>query len=243
MTGVLLVHGAWHGGWCWDGFAERLRSSGLDARTIDLRGHDKPGLKQQRIWHTIGDYVEDVEKKAKEFDRPPAIIGHSMGGLVVQKYLARNHAPAAVLLASVPTSGALGTTLRFAGRHPLAFLHTNAALRLWPVLGNKKRAREMLFTPHTPDAIVDANFAMLQDESYPAYLGMILSLPRPRKVRAPVLVIAGGEDRIFTVGEAARTARAYMTEPVVFPGMGHNLMSDTGWEKVADTAADWIKAV
>jgi len=108
------------------------------------------------------------------------------------------------------------------------------------VVGSPKLAREMLFTPQTPAATVDATFARLQDESYPAYLEMIVSLPHPKRVAAPVLVIAGDSDRIFTVKEQTRTARAYGTEPEVLPGMGHNLMVDNGWERAAGLTASWI---
>lgn len=84
MTGILLIHGAWHGPWCWDAFAGRLRERGHDVRAMRLRGHDgQPG----RIWHRVRDYVEDVERAAAEFDRPPVLVGHSIGGLLVQKCL------------------------------------------------------------------------------------------------------------------------------------------------------------
>jgi len=51
MTGILLVHGAWHGPWCWDNFAERLREYGHDVRVIGLRGHDRP---TGPIWNRDG---------------------------------------------------------------------------------------------------------------------------------------------------------------------------------------------
>ena len=239
MAGILLVHGAWHGAWCWDQFAERLRARGHRVDALNLRDHGTPS--RERIWHRISHYVSDLEQAAAGFPDPPAVVGHSMGGLVVQKYLETNQAPAAVLLAPVPTTGALGATLRYAGHHPLAFLKANLSLRMWPVVGNRERSRELFFTPATPLPIADACFDRLQDESYPAYLGMILSLPRPRRVRTPVLVIAGEGDRIFTVAEERRTARAYGSEATVMPGMGHDLMLDSGWEKVADQVAGWVE--
>jgi hypothetical protein len=35
MAGILLVHGAWHGPWCWDGVAERLRHRGHRVQVAD----------------------------------------------------------------------------------------------------------------------------------------------------------------------------------------------------------------
>ena len=117
---------------------------------------------------------------------------------------------------------------------PLVLAKVNLVRRLGPVVGTPKLAREMLFTPDTPQATVDATVARLQDESYYAYLDMIFSRPRPKKITTPVLVLAGARDRIFTVREEAATARAYGTSVEVFDGFGHNLMVEPGWQRVAD---------
>src|SRR5581483_5669188 len=50
---------------------------------------------------------------------PPVVVGHSMGGLVVQKYLENHTAPAGVLLASMPVDGASRGLVRIMSRHPL----------------------------------------------------------------------------------------------------------------------------
>jgi alpha-beta hydrolase superfamily lysophospholipase len=68
MSNILLVHGAWHGPWCWDDFAQRFRQQGHDIRAVRLRGHDqRPG----RIWHRVRHYVDDVKRAAGQFDHPP----------------------------------------------------------------------------------------------------------------------------------------------------------------------------
>ncbi|HEV2892470.1 MAG TPA: alpha/beta fold hydrolase [Actinomycetota bacterium] len=85
MAGILLVHGAWHGPWCWDGVAERLRRRGHRVEAVRLRGHDRP---PGRIWHRVHHYVEDVRVAAARFAEPPVLVGHSLGGLAVQRYLA-----------------------------------------------------------------------------------------------------------------------------------------------------------
>ena len=102
MSGILLVHGAWHGPWCWDEFSAYLGERGHEVRAVELRGHDRaPG----RIWHRLRDYVEDVRAAAAEFGEPPVLVGHSMGGLVVQKCLEDGEAAGAVLLAPPPRRG------------------------------------------------------------------------------------------------------------------------------------------
>jgi hypothetical protein len=165
-----------------------------------------------------------------------------MGGLVVQKYLERNPAPGGVLMASIPAGGTIGLTTRLLIGHPLVYAKVNARLSLRPFVGTPELARALLFTPDTPQDIVDDCFARLQDESYLAYVETIVTaLPRPGRIQAPMLVLGGERDRVFTVAEVRRTARAYRTEAEIFPGMGHDLMLDQGWRTVADRVGAWVQ--
>lgn len=238
MTGILLIHGAWHGPWCWDDFASRLTGHGHEVRALRLRGHDRP---PGRIWHRLRDYVEDAQRGAAEFAEPPVLVGHSLGGLVIQKYLERNSAPGAVLMASVPPGGTIGAVARQFLQHPIPLLKANLLLRLRPLVETVELARELFFTPDTPRDIVDKCFARLQDESYLAFIDTMIVLARPRRVRAPVLVLGAERDAIITVDEVRKTGRAYRTEAEIFPGMGHDLMLDVGWEKVADRVDAWVR--
>ena len=238
MTGILLVHGGWHGPWCWNGVVEHLRESGHDIRAVQLRDHDHP---PGRIWHRVQHYVEDVQRAVAAFPAPPLLIGHSMGGLVVQKYLESGYAPGAVLMASIPPRGSIGAVARLAVRYPIEFLRTNLLLRLKPFVITPKLVRELFFTPDTPQETVDHCFARLQDESYLAFIDTMVVLPRPYRVRVPVLVLGAERDAIFTVAEVRSTARAYETEGEIFPGMGHDMMLDTDWRKVADRISAWVR--
>jgi alpha-beta hydrolase superfamily lysophospholipase len=241
MSTLLLVHGAWHGAWCWDQFAARLAAAGHDVRAVALRDH--PPASRARLKHRIRDYVEDLAA-AVPSGAPVVLIGHSMGSLVVQKYLERHDALGAALLAPVPPAGAWGATLRFGARHPLVLTKVNLIRRLGPVVGTPALAREMLFTPETPQSIVDVTVARLQEESYRAYLDMVVfDRPRPARINVPVLVLAAERDRVFTVREAHATARAYRTKAEVFAGMGHDLLLDTGWEAVADRVESWVRTL
>jgi pimeloyl-ACP methyl ester carboxylesterase len=238
MTGILLVHGAWHGPWCWNDFVNHLTESGHDVRAVQLRGHDQP---RGRIWHRVHHYVEDVQRMVAAFPAPPVLIGHSMGGLVVQKYLESDYSPGAVLMASVPSRGTIAAVARLAVRHPIEFLKTNFLLRLRPFIVTSKLVRKLFFTPETSQEIVDHCFARLQDESYLAFIDTIVVLPRPHRVQVPVLVLGAERDSFFTVAEVRSTARAYQTEAEIFPGMGHDMMLDTDWRKVADQIGAWVQ--
>lgn len=243
-TPLLFVHGAWHGAWCWDErFLPYFASRGYRSYAVSLRGHGASAAPSSARTMRIRDYVADVAQAAKQLDRPPVVIGHSMGGLVVQKYLERHEAPAAILLASVPTSGALRTTLNIARKHPLRFARANLTWKLYPFVNTPRIAREMLFSRELPEDEVKAHWQRLQNEAYFAYLDMIaFALPRPRRVKTPMLVLGAERDAIFIPREARRTARAYGASAKVFPNMAHDMMLEPGWQSVADTMIEWLQA-
>ena len=241
-TPLLFVHGAWHGSWCWkEHFLPYFAQHGYASYALDLRGHGTSEGGKRLRWTRIASYVADIEQVTRQLDRPPVLIGHSMGGLVVQKYIETHNAPAAVLLASVPPSGTLRTTLSIARRHPLSFFKANATLKLYPIVGTPALTREAFFPADMPGEEVQRYFTLIQDESYRAFLDMmVFSLPRPKRVKTPLLVLGAERDTIFTPGEVRATARAYHTEATIFPRMAHDMMIGDGWQDVADHIAGWL---
>ncbi|WP_187271804.1 alpha/beta hydrolase [Aeromicrobium terrae] len=245
--GVLLVHGAWHGAWCWnDGFAQRLEDRGIPAKAIDLRGHGEQNDGRRLNRHRMRHYADDVVTALRETDGPTVLVGHSMGGGVVQQVLARRDRPAlggAALLASMPPAGVWRITLKIARQHPLRFLAANATLDLGRLATTPDRARELFLSADAPDALAESTASRVHSESYLAFLDMLLlDRPRPRPIDEPVLIVGAERDEIFTPKEVAATARAWGTEPVMVD-TAHDVMLDAGWERVADLLADWVLAL
>lgn len=243
LTPLLFVHGAWHGAWCWsEHFLPYFAHHGYTSHALDLRGHGKSEGRTKLRWKSIADYVSDLTQIASQLERPPVLIAHSMGGLVVQKYLESHAAPAAALLASVPPTGALRTTLNIALHHPFPFLKANLTLKLYPIIGTPALTQAAFFSPDMPEEKVKAYFACMQNESYRAFLDMIVfSLPRPKRVKTPMLILGGERDTIFTRKEIEATARAYHTHAYLFPHMAHDLMLEEGWQIVADSILHWLE--
>lgn len=231
---LLFVHGAWHGAWCWEQhFLPWFAQRGFDAYAVSLRGHGASEGHRHLRRFGIARYAADVRSVVESIAGDPILIGHSMGGLVVQRYLEKHSAPGAVLLAPVPVTGALGATLRIARRHPGPFFRCNLLLKLWPIVGSPQLARELLFSVATPEDVVQETWRRLQDESYRAYIEMVVRRPRPRRIATPVFVVGAGADRIFSVAEIERTAAAYETDATILPGLGHDMMLEPGWEDAA----------
>lgn len=239
---LLFVHGAWHGAWCWEKFLPYFAQNGYEAHALSLRGHGGSEGHEGLRWHSAQGYVADVAQIASTLSAPPVVIGHSMGGYVVQKYLETYQAPAGVLMASIPVSGILGFGLRLLRRHPWPFLKAHLLLNPWYMIGTPALAHEAFFSPQLPMAEVNRHFAHLQPESFRLELdAMLLNLPRPQRVKAPILVMAAENDRVFTVAEAKKTAHAYGTTAVILANMAHDMMLEPDWQHAANHILEWLQ--
>lgn len=244
-TPILFVHGAWHGAWCWEErFMPYFAEQGFTVHALSFRNHGKSESKGSLRWRSGAEYVEDLAQIVKQIGTPPVLVAHSMGGYVVQKYLEKATAPAAVMLASVPPRGAIGATVRIAGRHPIAFLKTNLQLRLWPLVATPELARDAFFSKTMPVEQVARYFPQVQDESYRAFLDLLFNLPRTKRMsKVPMLVLGGADDKVFTQKEVRATARAYKADFEIFPSTTHDMMLEADWQKVADRIITWVKGV
>lgn len=242
---IVLIHGAWHAAWCWENrFLDYFAKEGWCAHALSLRGHGASAGRNGLRWWSISDYVDDVTKVVSSLDRLPILVGHSLGGFVVQKYLERHRAAGAVLLASVPPSGTLKLNLRIIRKHPVVWLTANLTMKPYLIIKNPNHARNWFFSPTMSQQALAEHHAKLQDESYRAALDMLaLNLPKPHLIDTPVAVLGGEEDQMFSVSEIAQTARAYGVEPKIFPAMAHNMMSEPNWEFVAAWIVDWATSV
>ncbi len=240
---ILFVHGAWHAAWCWENFLPYFAEQGYAVYAVSLRGHGASEGRDRIWWHSAAyDYVADLDQVIQTLPQPPILVGHSMGGYVVQKYLETHPAAAGVLLASLPVSGILGFVVRFGLRHPWPLLKSQLLLNSWHLIETPELVQEVFFSPEMSAVEVDRHFARLQPESFRVtFEMMLLNLPRPDRVKTPMLVLAAENDRIFSVAEQEATAIAYGTEAVVFPGMAHDMMLEPNWQQVADRILDWFR--
>jgi pimeloyl-ACP methyl ester carboxylesterase len=106
----VLVHGASHGAWCWDDVAAKLREAGHRVVTLDLPGHGRRAAEAGRAsMESYGRAVADA--MARESVSRGVLVGHSMGGPVIQKAAERAPGRVAhlVFLAAVvlPSRGSL----------------------------------------------------------------------------------------------------------------------------------------
>lgn len=228
---LLFVHGLGHAAWCWEDWLVETAAAGHPAYALSLRGHG--GSAGPLRTATIGDYVDDVVRTAASLPRRAVLVGHSMGGLVVQKALARYAANAGVLVAPVPAHPAVGSLVSIARRHPLDAVRILAGGSL--PLRPDHLVRQL--SPTQARAVSER----CGKESALAQYQLLLHRPAPPpRGSAPVLVLATPDDALVPIADVRRTARRYGANVREFPGMGHDLMLDRDHLAPARAMLSWL---
>ncbi|MGF7173700.1 alpha/beta hydrolase [Azospirillum doebereinerae] len=242
-TPLLFVHGAFSAAWIWDAkflpwFAER----GWEVHAVSLRGHG--GSEGTDRLHSFGiaDYVEDVLEAAGRCSAPPVLIGHSMGGLVVQRALRRRRFPAAVLMASSPPHGLWSSTLGLMWRAPDVYQQMSLLTMFGTSAVSADLIGRSMFAEGMPREEAAKYEPLLQEESRRVLMDIGGWIPfpilPPRDI--PVMVMGAEKDLLFPRAEVAATARALGVDPVFMPGMGHAIMLEREWDRAAERIDGWL---
>jgi pimeloyl-ACP methyl ester carboxylesterase len=206
-----------------------------------LRGHGKSAGNEQLRWTSVRDYVSDVARIADKLNNKPVLIGHSLGGLVVQKYLEKRQVPAAILLAPSPVSGMFADGMRIFFRSPFLFVKVFATFDVQQIYGTPERVRASLFSETVSQTKIADYTSRCGQESFRAFLEMMFLLPNPKLIKSPILVIGAANDAVVRENSIVKTARIYRADFKIFPNMAHDLMLDDGWKAVAEFIFDWLK--
>lgn len=229
---LLLVHGAYHGAWCYGAWMQAFATRGLECAAVDLRGHGSlrnGGLSPQT---TVADYAADVCAAAGAFGPRPVLVGHSLGGLVVALAAARIEPHALILVAPSPPGNCPG-----ARAIPLVPTDT---VRMPPGL-DEIAGR---FLDHDPTVDVHDYAERLGPES-PAALndryGLTVAVD-PSAVRCPVLVIEAGRDDPLRhpPGQDEAIARFFGGEHMLVDDAPHCMMVGRSADATASLVSAWL---
>lgn len=245
---VMLIHGAWLTPAAWDQFRRRYALRGHGVLVPPWPFADMP-LDRLRQWPpaelgrlTLGRIVDHYEGLIRSLPEPPILIGHSHGGLIVQLLLDRGLGGAGVALAPTP------------GRpSPRALPSTLAALLAWRSWDRTLTMRFSRFARAVAQTLPETEKRPAYDLyvapapgrlHWQAVLGLGTRTRPGNPRRPPLLLIAGEADRTIplpVVRAAYRTQSKAPSETAFrsFPGRSHMLLTEPGWEEVADFALDW----
>lgn len=245
---VVMIHGAFCGPWSLDGLKAKFEAAGYAVTAPCLRFHD--GNRAPVALGTTGlaDYAADLAEEIAALNSPPILVGHSMGGLLAQMLASRMEIRALVLLAPSAPWGVPPTTLfEIGAAHAMhlqpgywnSVLEPNRDVALAHSLERLPRdMRDDVFGRFVPES-GRATFEVMN-------WGLDLNHASEVKadaVRCPILCLTGSEDRINPPSTVERVAALYGDRATaeVLDGMGHWLIGEPGWEKLADRALTWLE--
>jgi pimeloyl-ACP methyl ester carboxylesterase len=238
-TPVFFQHGAWHGAWCWQLWMDYFSSLGYEVHAISLPGHGQSSLSRRHInFYSDRDYVDTLAGQLETIHPAPVVVGHSLGGAILQKYLESHQLPGAVLLATLPSIGMFPMFFRMLRRHPLPTIRMVLTMNFYEWVRTPELAQDLFLNPRT-EIDVKAFQKQLVRETVNA-LPLLFPFARVNPDKSPLLVISAENDIIFTVDEGNATAARYGAKNMVIHGQAHNLMMESGWKQTADVIDDWI---
>jgi pimeloyl-ACP methyl ester carboxylesterase len=240
---MLMVHGIMGGAWYFAKWLGFFAARGHPAYALNVRGHhgSRPVHDFGRV--SVMDYVRDVQDAARGVGErhpgaPLVLVGHSMGGLVVQK-ASEWVAPAAlVLLSTVPPRGIpllCWALFRREVKHALAMLTSRE------IVANPRDMADLFLNRVDPAEAASflANWTPASGRA-----GLEITFGRvavdAARITCPVLVAAGAEDVAIPPRIQRKVARKYGATFRVYEGNAHFLIWEPGWDRIAADVASWI---
>ena len=238
---VIMVHGAFCGGWVFERFRAPFEAAGHEVLTPDLPGHGDGRV----AGRSMSDFADHVAGLCRASSEPPILLGHSIGGLVAHMAAARAPVSALILLAPSPPWGVPGASMEEAvsaislyalGPFWLRAIDPDYALaRRYSFDRMDKAERKAVFARMVPES----GLALWQTLNW--WLDPFMTTSTPAgAVKAPALVIAGGRDVIHPAATVKLTADRLDARFEVMREMSHWLPGEPGWEAVAALCLDWI---
>lgn len=249
---VVFVHGMYMTPLCWQAWEGYFRERGYKTLAPAWPLHDAP-IAAQRQGHpsqqlgalTLDQILASYRSLLGGLPEKPILIGHSMGGLVVQLLLAEGLGVAGVAIDSAPPKGLLSFNW--------SFVKSN-----WPVLTPSADLGTPIELTFSQFQYAFAN-GLSEAEQGAAFAKYVV--PESRRVgkgpttdvakidygkpRPPLLLVAGENDHIIPASLNYSNYRLYADTPAVtayreFAGRSHWIIADSGWQEVAAYIVDWL---
>lgn len=249
---VIFIHGLFMSANSWKHWVNYFQDKGYNAMALPWPGRDK-SVEQLRAEHpnpTVGQQtfsavLDHHEKVIRGLDEPPIIIGHSLGGLIVQIMLNRGLGAAGIAIDSAPPQGVIS--------FEWSFLRS-----AWPLVNPFNRPSKPYMVPFSNFQYAFANGLSIDEQKrcYEAVVPESIRLARGsltsaaridfKKQHAPLLMIAGENDHIIPASLNKKNLKRYrsssssIAEYKEFEGRNHCLVGTQGWREIANYTLSWL---
>jgi pimeloyl-ACP methyl ester carboxylesterase len=239
---VILVHGAFCGGWAFDAFKKPFEAAGHKCLTPDLPGHAKG---QAVAGLSMTDYARAIADLIRACDTPPVLVGHSLGGLVAQMAAVRAPVSSLILLAPSPpwgvSSGSMEEAAAGMGLLSLGAYWAQAVAPDDDISSafsldrlNKTERKKILgrMVPESGRALW---------ETFHWWLDPMMTTSVPfGHIKAPVMAVSGTGDNIHPPMSVRGTAERLGGEFHLYPDMSHWLINGPGSQAIAEDCVAWV---
>jgi pimeloyl-ACP methyl ester carboxylesterase len=257
-TPVVFIHGLWLHATSWRPWMDLFAAHGYEPVAPGWPGEattveECRATPEAAADHGIDDVAEHFAGIIATLPAKPVLIGHSFGGLMVEKLMGRGLGAAGVAIDPAQIKGVL----------PLPLSQLRSTL---PVLGNPANLHRAVMltkkefkygfgnelTDEESDELWDT--WVIPSPARPLFQAAAANVnPRAQSkvdtandTRGPLLFISGLADHTVPDVVTRSAFKQYrnstaITELQQFEGRGHSLTVDHGWSEVADSVLGWLK--
>jgi pimeloyl-ACP methyl ester carboxylesterase len=249
---VVFVHGMFMTPLCWEHWVERYTARGYRCLAPAWPGRDRP-IQQQRKNHPdpalgrlkLREVLQAMAGFVQGLDEKPVLVGHSMGGLIVQLLLQMDLGVAGAAIDPAPPQGVFSTAWSFLRAN---FPAVNPFVPVTRPVQMSFQQFRYAFVNTLPDAEQRAaydRYAVPESRGVPTQSLTGAARIDFRKPHPPLLITAGERDHLVPASLDRTTYNRYKASPSVtdfkqFPGRDHFVIGERGWEEVADYVLAWL---
>lgn len=250
---IVFITGAFVSNRCWDQWRVYFESKGYktiaapwpnkDASAEELRNRQPDEAIASNRLEALTDYYSNLVEQLPE---KPILIGHSIGGLLVQLLLQRELASAGIAIHSVPPQGVMTFKWSFlkAGWAALGFFTSTKksylmSFKQWQYAFTNGMSSEEQKQAYYRLAIPESKLIVRDTITRAARIKF-------KKPHAPLLLTSGSEDHTIPASLNYSNYKRYLkgesvTDYKEFKGRNHNVLGQSTWKEDAAFILDWIQ--
>ncbi len=247
---VMVAHGLGDHSGRYGELAQDLARAGLSTYALDHRGHGRSDGRRGHV-RRFTRYIHDFEKFRRRvmgcvgLDTPLVMLGHSLGGVILIRYLQEYPAvPARGAILSAPALGVAMDVARWKAQLARVLYYGVPALPMSTGL-------QPVHLTHDKQ-IVDAyeRDPLVHDRITPRLYGEMrreieIAFDKAPRVRIPILMLVPSEDRITRPDQMQRFAaavdRPQAVQVVTFPGLYHEVLNEISRSSIVADLLGWIE--
>ncbi len=250
---IVFIHGMFMTALCWENWITYYKSRGYTCFAPAWPGHEQP-IDVQRKKHpdpvlgrvNLQAVVECMETAIQSVGGKPVIIGHSMGGLVVQLLLQKGLASAGVVIGSAAPQGVFTAAWSYI-RSNLPYINPLVpATRPVEMSFEHFRYADANTLPMERQRALYDRYVVPESRGVPWQSLSSVARVDFKKPHAPLLITASEKDHSIPVSLNEANYKRYqdpgsVTDFKVFPGRDHFVIGEPGWQEVADFILSWLE--